>query len=93
MEACYLGCAVLSLQPGGARSDPLPTNAWGASVAIYDEKNLGPILEKFLFDDDLRAHQRMTARALPLTTNSARQVADLAYSILTSSLSRGANKR
>ena len=38
VEACYLGCAVLSIQPGiDKANDRLPTNKIGVSVPLYTE--------------------------------------------------------
>ena len=51
VEACLLGCAVISLQPGLRFADPLPTNRTGLSRPVYHEQELEPILENLLLDD------------------------------------------
>ncbi|MGQ5522536.1 hypothetical protein ACUHMQ_04665 [Chitinimonas sp. PSY-7] len=40
LEACYLGCRVLSYQPGGQASDPLPSNRSGLSRRCDDAAKL-----------------------------------------------------
>ncbi|PHV12483.1 hypothetical protein [Chitinimonas sp. BJB300] len=40
LEACYLGCRVLSYQPGGLASDPLPSNRSGLSHRCDDAVRL-----------------------------------------------------
>ena len=55
VEACLLGCVVLSLQPGLRLADALPTNRWGVSQGVYYEKDIEPALESLLFDEQVRA--------------------------------------
>ena len=61
VEACLLGCVVLSLQPGLCQTDSVPTNRWGASQAVYREEEIEPALETLLFD--VQARDRLKARA------------------------------
>lgn len=71
LEACCLGCPVLSLQPGlwpepAAAHDPLPSNRLGASLALYTPDAVIPEIRRHLRQpaarEDLRAH---APRALP----------------------------
>ena len=48
VEACLLGCTVVSVQPGGNASDPLPTNRSGDSMAVYDVAELTGALRRAL---------------------------------------------
>lgn len=48
VEACYLGCHVLSIQPGAVETDSLPTNATGLSRAVYDPVLLPETLREML---------------------------------------------
>lgn len=54
MEACHLGRLVVSVQPGLRQPDPLPTNLSGHSQAVYDTKQLKPVMQSLLFDENFR---------------------------------------
>lgn len=60
VEACYLNCIVISLQPGLRFSDSLPTNQWGYSYGVYSSEMIPGVIEKMLFDpeaiQDRKAH-------------------------------------
>ena len=49
VEACYLGCNVLSVQPGMRGVDHLPTNRIGISKAVYCAKDLAKTMGEILF--------------------------------------------
>ncbi|QDQ28907.1 hypothetical protein FNU76_22545 [Chitinimonas arctica] len=48
LEACYLGCRVLSYQPGRPASDPLPSNRSGLSRRCDDPAELAAMLAGML---------------------------------------------
>ncbi|SFM98453.1 hypothetical protein SAMN05660284_00208 [Formivibrio citricus] len=48
LEACYLGCKVLSYQPGGQKTDPLPSNRFGWSKGVYRREALVNVLGALL---------------------------------------------
>ena len=48
VEACYLGCQVLSIQPDLIGEDVLPTNRIGASNVIYQQHLIKPTLAKMV---------------------------------------------
>jgi hypothetical protein len=50
VEACYLGCIVVSLQPGLCLQDPMITNQSGHSVGLFDEKDFKPVIQKLLLN-------------------------------------------
>jgi len=50
IEACYLGCATLSLQPGLRLPDSLPTNLAGWSRAVYRAEHVEPALGELLLE-------------------------------------------
>ncbi|HUF09853.1 MAG TPA: hypothetical protein VMO47_11060 [Rhodothermales bacterium] len=58
VEACLLGCVVASLQPGGERSDPVPTNQTGGSMAVYDLAELRGTLRECLINEERRSRLR-----------------------------------
>jgi len=70
VEACVLGCAVVSLQPALAMPDPLPTNRWGWSIPVYSfdgiESTLEPLVREAVRRDSLRARtETFLPRILP----------------------------
>lgn len=79
VEACYLGCVVVSIQPGLRGTDVLPTNQWGASAAIYREEDARPVLERMLLDEPARRAALTRASALQLDASAARRIADHVY--------------
>ncbi|HLY10847.1 MAG TPA: hypothetical protein VKW04_16210 [Planctomycetota bacterium] len=82
VEACYLGAVVLSLQPGLRVADPLPTNSWHASRAVYRREEIGTALRELLLDDGARQAARSRAAALELDGQAARRVVDRIYAKL-----------
>lgn len=74
VEACYLHCIVLSLQLGLSKPDVLPTNRWGVSVPIYDEKEMHPIIKKYLFNIEER--KKLLDKTLPRTESASQRIAD-----------------
>ncbi len=74
VEACLLGCIVVSLQPELRLPDPLPTNRWRASRAIYREEEIEPTLESLLLDDSVRQEQRAQATRVRFDPFAAERV-------------------
>lgn len=67
LEACCLGCPVISLQPGqhpepAAQYDPLPSNRCSASAAIYEMAKVIPGIRRYLQDATARQQLRAGAR-------------------------------
>jgi hypothetical protein len=58
IEACYLQCVTMSLQPGLRRPDILPTNQLGVSRAVYEAEEMTAAVEQFLIDGPTRANVR-----------------------------------
>lgn len=54
VEACYLGCLVISLQPGARRPDPLACNRAGVSHAVYQWPDMASSVRAMLNDAELR---------------------------------------
>jgi hypothetical protein len=48
VEACLLGCPVISYQPGIRFDDPLPTNRMGLSRAVYEESEIESVIRTLL---------------------------------------------
>lgn len=51
VEACYLSCTVVSIQPGLCRPDTLVTNKTKKSIAIFDINEIFPIIENLLVSE------------------------------------------
>src|SRR3990167_6605842 len=79
VEACYLGCIVVSLQPGLCKTDTLPTNEPGVSMGVYREDEITRTLEKFLFDDAARCMLREKTAALTLESQAARRIVNYIF--------------
>jgi len=55
IEACYLGCIVVSLQPGLRSRDLLPTNGMGYSIPVYSSEKMCGTLRRMLLGKRERA--------------------------------------
>lgn len=82
VEACYLGCVVLSVQPGLRVPDVLPTNRAGLSRAVYRSAEIKPALEELLFDSAAREAVQVRLRRLRSESGAAQRVADLTYKMM-----------
>lgn len=82
VEACHLGCLVVSLQPNMRGLDPLPTNRQDISRAVYTEAEIFPTVRDHLFDSVTRTRALAKLAILPAAGHAADAVADLAESLL-----------
>jgi hypothetical protein len=82
VEACLLGCPVVSLQPGLAQRDVLPTNAWGVSEAVYSGADIGPVLGALLRDPSARDALRARTRTITMQPDAVRRVTACVHSVL-----------
>lgn len=64
VEACYLGCVTLSVQPGLQGRDALPTNASGLSRLVHRPEDLARVLEQCLLDSGTRSQMKAKVQAL-----------------------------
>jgi hypothetical protein len=87
VEACLLGCVVVSVQPGGERNDPLPTNNTGGSVAVYDLAALRDTLRECLINDE-RRRQLREANADVFTGSATARV----LALIDTTLAQGASR-
>lgn len=58
VEACYLGCLVVSVQPDNNPPDVVASNRLGVSRAVYEWDGILPALSGMLFDDAERDRYR-----------------------------------
>jgi len=82
IEACLLGCPVLSLQPGLRAADPLPTNRAGWSRPVYHEEDMEPALESLLLDDAAPAAFRHRQEEADFAVSATRHVLALIEAML-----------
>lgn len=82
VEACYMGCLTLSLQPGLRLPDTLATNRLGLSRAIYQEEEVKPVLEEMIFDNQARMAAYRRLSNLRLDGGSAGRVVKLVYQMI-----------
>lgn len=83
VEACLLGCVVVSVQPGAEGRDPVPTNRAGQSIAVYDLAKLPGILHSYLLDKK-RRNQLQEACAGTIPVGATARVLELIERILDS---------
>jgi len=82
VEACYLGCITLSLQPGLRHPDRLPTNRLGFSRAVYQENEIKPAVMELLLNDGSRAAVLENVKKFKLRGKSAINVVRLIYEMI-----------
>jgi hypothetical protein len=82
VEACYLGCVTVSLQPNLRLPDTLPTNAWGVSRAIYHEAEIRPVIEKLLLHKEARREVKGRMACLRLDVGATQRVVKLVYQMI-----------
>lgn len=82
VEACYLGCITLSLQPGLRYPDRLPTNRLGFSRAVYHREGIRPALMELLLDEDARKAMLENVKRFKLKGKSATNVVRQIYTMV-----------
>jgi hypothetical protein len=82
LEACHLGCITVSLQPGLRLPDPLPTNLWGISRAVYNEDEIQLVLDQMLLDENIRASFQARLAVFQPDKQATRRVTQLIYQML-----------
>jgi hypothetical protein len=82
VEACLLGCVVLSVQPGLRFADALPTNRWGVSRGVYCEKEIESALTSLLFDEKARADAVARTAKIRVQPGAAQRIVRLLDSLM-----------
>ena len=82
MEACYLGAVTMSVQPGLAQHEFLPTNRTGLSNPVYDPSQVLPTLRRLLLDGRARAEAASRLEGLVTDGRAAERVTALAGRLL-----------
>lgn len=81
VEACYLGCPTLSLQPGLRLADSLPTNRMGVSKAVYDAGDIDSAVADLLLDQESRRSLLERVAEFQVDVGAADRVAELIYGL------------
>lgn len=81
MEACIMEKPVISYQPNLRIPDPLPSNKYRWSKAIYQRQHLAAALENELFDVKTREMRKDILDNIPKEFNAAEKVAELILTI------------
>jgi len=79
MEACLLGKAVVSYQPGLRITDPLPCNRQGWSRAVYRRSDLEGALDAELFDAQTRAMRREILAGVAFSGGATERLVELLH--------------
>jgi hypothetical protein len=82
VEACYLHCIVLSLQPELKQKDSLPTNAIGVSQGVYKTSDILPTLEKYLLNTLIRKTQLEKIKKMMPDHRASQCLTDYIYSYI-----------
>jgi hypothetical protein len=77
VEACFLGCPVVSVQTGLKGRDVLPTNRLGLSRAVYHLGELDRCIDQLLFDDSARSALRTELDGLQNTQGATQRIVSL----------------
>jgi hypothetical protein len=82
VEACYLGCIAVSLQPGLRHPDRLPTNRLGFSRAVYDPMEIVPVIHELLLDENARNQMKENVKDFRLAGKATGNVVRLLYEMI-----------
>lgn len=82
VEACYLGCPTVSLQPGLRRPDSLPTNRMGITRAVYDSADIDSEVASLLIDDEERRALLQRTTDFRVRGGAAERVAEHVYRLV-----------
>jgi hypothetical protein len=81
MEACYLGCPTLSIQPNLRQADSLPTNRMGMSRAIYDAADVDGAVADLLLNESCRLELTDRLAGFRVDGGASDRVAQLIYNL------------
>lgn len=82
VEACYLGCIVLSIQPGKIGPDRLPTNRLRFSRAVYEPEEIRSSVDELLYDEQQRSKILDNLTRFKIKEKGTPKVVDLIYRMM-----------
>jgi hypothetical protein len=74
VEACYLGCIVISLQPELKGKDWLPTNIEGYSIPVYTQELLYDTVKNILLDQEYRMNVKKKVNTIKFDGNATERI-------------------
>ncbi len=85
IEACYLGCIVVSLQPGLCLNDPIITNRSGHSVGVFDKKDFKPVIQKLLLESATRNEVRKRLKTFQTDGKAVQRIVTVIHDMMKTS--------
>jgi hypothetical protein len=82
VESCYLGCIVVSLQPGLLSKDVLPTNNNGYSIPVYSKEKIFDTIKMTLMDHDVRSKIKKKVEHLKQDGHATNRVVNTIYQMI-----------
>ncbi len=85
VEACYLGCIVVSMQPGLRLKDSLPTNNKGYSIPVYSNEKINDTLMMTLMNPDVRSEIKKKLAYFKQDGHATNRIVDTIYQMIVAS--------
>jgi len=85
VEACYLGCIVVSMQPGLRFKDSLPTNNKGYSIPVYSKEKLIDTLRMTLMNPDIQSKMKKKMEHFKQDGHATDRVVNIIYQMIEAS--------
>lgn len=82
VEACYLGCLALSLQPGARYPESVTSNIAGVSASVRLWAEFDDIITRMMFDDSFRAQYVERLKTFTVDGNATDRVISLALKMV-----------
>ena len=82
VEACYLGCVTLSLQPGLQTSDVLPTNVLGVTRAVYRSDEVLPAIRDVMLSPMTRQAMQKGLASFQTDGRATERVLDRVFELM-----------
>jgi hypothetical protein len=82
IEACYLGCIVISIQPGLRFNDVLPTNKTGCSIPVYFEEKLTDTLKMALMNPETISELKQRMKFLKQDGHATNRIVNTIYRMI-----------
>ncbi|MFA4876148.1 MAG: hypothetical protein WC586_01940 [Methanoregula sp.] len=89
VEACYLGCIVVSLQPELRFKDVLPTNNNGFSIPVYSKEKIYDTLKKALIDPYIRSEMKKKVEQFKHDGHATNRIVNIIYQMMVETDSNG----
>ncbi len=81
VEACYLGCPALSLQPGALYPEAVASNIAGVSASVRTWAEFGEMTTRMMFDDTLRSEYAERLKTFAVDGKASERVVSLVFNM------------